>query len=273
MSEVAEAVDRLVRIEPYEVLDFATGSTVVRSGILRHDDACLVTPERGALPVFWAASGLEAFEPGITADGQESPAIGTYQFHDQNGALREGTLTGEQKRTLVARMLGTRPADTNYLVVDEVQKGGTISELTPIMRQAHGRLAIIAAQDSRPKVAAQHKNPYYTRLASNSITGIPVTVVPLPLIATDRSVLLNQLWYGGTHKAFEAAPAIESRQNTHAQLLFRALGTLVRNADFAFSPDFSTLAERLPHASPDGQLEQWVGRVVTNARARFSPTD
>ncbi len=272
MAEGATALDRMLLVTPRDALAFAMGSSVVRGSMHRYADSLLITPERGALPIFWCAEGDTDIEGPMPRVSHTSPLIGSFQYTRSDGAAAMGTLNPEQKRQSVNDTLDKYSGSSSFVILDEVQKGGTMAELTPIVRKRGAGLAIIAAQDSRTRVSREHKNKYYTQLASNSIGGVSVSVVPMPLIATDRSLLLNQLYLNGNETNLrDAKPDIILNENTDAQTIFRQLGTLVRHAGYSHSDEFLHQLGALPRQqSTDGALEQWAERVVAHTHSRIN---
>lgn len=231
-----EALDRLVRMDPTRVANFVLSTNVVRESVVTAGEALLVLPERGAMPIFWAADGHPEEESGISRDGIVRPPIGSYDYEAPDHSIRKGTLAQEQKQRVVA-LHGEELRDASrVLIIDEVQKGGTITELVNIVRKLRGKeanvLYVVAAQDSRKKVAAEQKKEDYRKMVAGNTVGVSASVVPMPLIGTDCDPLLNQLWYPGqTRIPVEFTPDIEIRPNEEAELILRTLGTAARNRE------------------------------------------
>ncbi len=239
MSEsefVPGALDRLVRMDPSRVANFILSTSVVRESVVTAGEALLVLPERGAMPIYWAADGHPVEEGRISRDGIVRPPIGSYDYEAPDHSIRKGTLAQEQKQRLVAAHSQELRDASRVLIIDEVQKGGTITELVNIVRKLRGKdanmLYVVAAQDSRKKVAAEQKKENYQRMVAGNTVGVSASVVPMPLIGTDCDPLLNQLWYPGhTRIPVEFTPPIQIHPNEEAELILRTLGTASRNRE------------------------------------------
>jgi hypothetical protein len=239
MSEseaVPGALDRLVRMDPTRVANFVLSTSVVRESVVTAGEALLVLPERGSMPIYWAADGHLTEESRICRDGIVRPPIGSYDFEAPDHTIRKGTLAQEQKQRVVSLHSQELRDASRVLIVDEVQKGGTITELVNIVRKLRGTEAnvmyVVAAQDSRKKVAAEQKKEGYQRMVAGNTAGVSASVVPMPLIGTDCDPLLNRLWYPGqTRIPVEFTPPIEIHPNEEAELILRTLGTAARNPE------------------------------------------
>jgi hypothetical protein len=151
------------------------------------------------------------------------------------------------------------------VVLDEVQGGGTSTELMYILRKTippvqHEPHLLIAALDNRPKVAANRNNPHYTKIATGNVSGVETASIPVPLIATDKESLLNSLHHEGNKKhPIEETPDITIIDNTEATELFRQLGSYSRTLDALHSRDsIGELFDRPVLEKTDAGLERWV---------------
>jgi hypothetical protein len=140
---------------------------------------------------------------------------------------------------------GFEPAKTNIRVLDEVQKGGTLSTAVRLTREIASKkgmkpfVRVVAAQDSRRRVMAESKTSPYRNLASNSIKDTPTTVVPMPMIATDRTVLLDTVLLEGAQNDWSKFPErLTVARNEKACMLFSTLGSLARNDELRHDSDF-----------------------------------
>lgn len=231
------ALDRLVRINPSQVANFLLASEVVRTAVTSAGETHTLLPERGSLPVYWAADGHPDEETSIVANGFTRLPIGSFDYYSPDTEqVEKGTLRREQKRAILKDHFAEINEAPRVLVIDEVQNGGTITEFVDIVRSFREkdspRLYVIAAQDSRAKVAKGTKKHDYLEMVTGKKDGVIATTVPMPLITTDRDPLLNQLWYNGsTRVPKELKPEIEIRDNPEAELIFRVLGTATRNRE------------------------------------------
>ncbi len=277
MSEASPgALDRLVRMNPTQVASFVLSADIVRASVTAAGEALLLLPERGALPIYWTADGYPDEEKPMAGDGVVQLPIGTFDFMSSDARELKGTLNTQQKEAVVARHRTLLTDASRILIIDEVQKGGTITELVNIVDRQRGeqpnRMYVVAAQDSRKKVSSESKTPAYQSLVVGTRKGATATVVPMPLIACDHDALLNTLWYPGkTRVPIEINPPIEIRPNNEAELIFRILGMAVRNRealedttvlDKAFS---FPLGEKASH-----RVELWREALITRLKTKVT---
>jgi len=208
---MAEAVpgaleNLILNFGPNSVMTFAHGSSVVRAALAVSEAEAGITiaPLRGAMPIVWAADGLPEVEQSSGADFLEAP-IGTFQY-DTDGLAKETSPLPPQKAEIIRGILnraievdGRDPARTSITVLDEVQQGGTLGLAATIARRV-GRsfnfaspIRVIAAQDSRTKVAKQSKSPVYTSMASNRawrVLRLQLFLWPLLLLTEHQCSIL-----------------------------------------------------------------------------------
>lgn len=269
----------VVRDNPYQLGMFATGTSIARRALasINPESTLTIVPLRGAMPIVWAAGGLDDLEPALDNTFIEVPL--TYTHHD--GSLRTASPRRNEKpgiiRAYVAQALrdGERnPADTSLMIIDEVQKGGTLGTAVEATRSVmraqgiQGDLQVIAAQDSRRKVAAQAKTKMYRNLASNSVEHARTTVVPMPLIATDRVPLLDTITLVGDARVDSGrlAEQLTVQRNHDAETLFRSIGSMARVADVRHDEGFvRTLIDQqgIQSERASARVEGWFQRFIT----------
>lgn len=270
------AFDRLVRSAPSQVANFALSSDIVRSSVASAGEVLVILPERGALPIFWAADGYSEEEKTMVVDGTITLPIGTFDFENPQGKIKKGTLSRDQKESIIGRFDSDISGADRILLIDEVQHGGTITEVVDIVNRRRGsnsskRMYVVAAQDSRKKVSSGRKKDKYQKMVSGNTEGVSANVVPMPLVATDSDALLNRLWYpGSTRVPTEIRPEIEIIENLEAQLVFRLLGMAVRNREAL--EDTSVLDDNL-FSLPLGdkasrRVEEWREVLLKRLKAR-----
>ncbi len=266
----APALDTLLYTPPQSAADFSLGASVVRASILsRPIDACIL-PERGALPVHWAADGTPVLEAPAHSPTTLllRPPIGTH-VRGSNNAMHG--INYEQKQRLVVNELVAYGLDNDgdVTLIDEVAMGGTISRITQILakyvKRSPSRLRIIAAHDTRhqqPPPGQRSKPISWSRLAANRCSAVhSTTVIPLPLIAMDKDPLLNKLVRTDSLDIDSPDIALRVEPNMPAEQLFRALGTAARlpYEQQAISQLYSTFEQQL---TPDTQYpvdpERWI---------------
>lgn len=277
LDRVPGALDKLVRLNPTQVGNFVLSANIVREAALSAGEALMILPERGAMPIYWTADGRHDDERPISRDGLLQLPIGSYDFFNLEGNLRKGTLSNEQKRAIVGRHAQVIHDAERILIIDEVQKGGTLTELVTITEDhresSPSRMYVIAAQDSRTKVAAERKVQAYQEMVAGNRGTVSANVVPMPLFSTDCDVLLNSLWYrGNTRIPSERDPSIIIRRNGEAELIFRTLGMAARNREAL--EDTTVIDDAIFHEfalgdKAAGRVEQWREMLINQLRNRF----
>ncbi|HVX56376.1 MAG TPA: hypothetical protein VHA37_01480, partial [Candidatus Saccharimonadales bacterium] len=94
MSELAVApgaLDRLVRTDPWQVTNFILSSSIVRESVKSAGEVLMVLPERGAMPIYWAADGHPTADSPIGRDGVLPLPIGSFDFETPDHELRKGS--------------------------------------------------------------------------------------------------------------------------------------------------------------------------------------
>lgn len=268
------------RQAPIMTAMFGLGSSVIRRELapLGLDSTLIVTPLRGAMPMVWSAEGVVGLEGGTDNRFLEVPT-GEYVFQDLDGSIKCLGPDRGQSQKIVRHYLDQAFADpdidpfrTELILLDEVQKGGSISTLNEIIRTEMRRrsmspyLRVIAAQDNRQRVAAQPKTESYKQLSSNSVPRTSVFVVPMPLLATDKADLLDKVVLEGRPRDLGTDPGrLTVYRNLLAETLFRTIGTMARREDIrhdeSFKWDFvngqGPMSERGSAAA-----EGWLKRLV-----------
>lgn len=278
-SSVSPLEAVVLRDTPYQVGRFAGGASIARRALatINPEKTLTIAPLRGAMPIVWAADGLSEIEPAIDNTFVEIP-IGQYVYL-RDGRLRDTSPKRDQKIGIIDTYLtqvleqdGRDPYKTSLAIVDEVQKGGTLSAAVTTARAIAGRrdflprIQVVAAQDARRKIAAEPKTEMYRELASNSVEDTDVTVIPMPLITVDRDVLLDTVRLDGTPAdSFMIATRLTVERNKPAEELFRALGSLARNGELRHDDDFIwSLVESqgLTTEKASNKVELWFARLV-----------
>jgi hypothetical protein len=265
-------------MSPTQVGNFILSADVVRTAVANAGEVLILLPERGAMPIFWAADGYADEEHTMAGNGIIQLPIGSYDFEGPDHDIKKGTLRNQHKHAIVARHSTTLKEADRLLIIDEVQKGGTITELVDIVERHRGdeqktRLYVVAAQDSRQGVSSQDKKPEYKILASGERKGAIATVVPMPLVGTDREDLLNRLWYSGnTRVPTENDPEIVIRPNYEAELIFRLLGMAVRNRE---ALEDTSLLDDSVFSLPLGEkssvrIEEWRHALIARLKTKVT---
>ncbi len=240
--------ETLLTVRPFQVVEFLDGASAIRNVLTArsHTTSTLITPLRGALPLLWATEGFEGIEPPLPVHVHEI-ALGLFKYTSHTGETRTTSPSYEQKAGLLEDLFSglSNEQVKRLLLLDEVQKGGTISTAAHIIQKilqknypSH-RLGIIAAQDSRLPVMRQPKTQTYELIASNSLDDIRTNVIPMPLIATDRDALLDGVFLSGSrHDSHLASHRFTVVRNKRAEILFRMLGSIARDPNVRHDDSF-----------------------------------
>lgn len=264
---------------------FAIGANAIRHQLasLSPDRAITITPLRGAMPMVWAAEGDIGTEGRLDNSFLELP-IGEFTYESLEGeAKTSGPNVGQKQkilRTLIDSSfenLGLDEKDASFILLDEVQKGGTLSTLNEIVRSEMRRrgmrpyLHIIAAQDIRRRVAEQPKTQSYRLLSSNSVSDTSVSVIPMPLLGTDKAALLDTVILAGDPRVTKVSPEnLTVKRNVAAENLFRGIGTIARRSDARHDPDYrwSLINDAGPLSERGAVLaESWYDHLVVKLDA------
>lgn len=215
------------------------------------DRLVLVFPWRGAGPIFWALDEFYFLEKkehlsdfaellfppiGTASDMETGKDSGGISIGEKYVHLRElfGTLLDEQPKGL-----GLKDKIRNVVIIDEVQKGGTLTQLKDamlIMREQLGfdlPISFLAIQDETIKPQVKKKVDYLEMLdgsydASYTTQAIPMTLLVdkspiLPVIISLNSEAEKQRLTSSQRSKMSAAEKRESLSNIHAEVWFRRL--------------------------------------------------
>ncbi len=275
-SGAKSPLEVVMKNTPSQMVQFLDGSTVIRNilNARNNDGRIAIAPLRGAMPFVWSSKGVTGIEQDISV--QEVPVpLGTYQNVSGEGEFRATSPTYEQKIGILKDVFNTFSDEEleRVLVLEEVQKGGTLPDVIEIInkivrkRRSEFALGIIAVQDSRQRVVRQAKTDRYEKIASNSFSPHVITnVVPMPLIATDRAPLLDSITLtGNRHDRYLSLDRFTVNRNERAEVLLRGLGTAARQADIRHDDTFmSNLVNTQGGLSElaAGRLEVWLPQLI-----------
>lgn len=269
------ALDALMRTPYDDIYNFGHASAKIRE-LLGQSEGVVVEPQRGATPLSWAACGLVDVESSPLARVTNvAIPIGTYQRFDlTTGLVRYSGSTKNTKAQLLASGLeGLSQVRDGLTIIDEVQMGGTITNLaTNALRFVTERdiptsVHVIAAEAPRYN---GHHTSVYDRMVAGIYPGVLVEAVQTPLIACDRNDLLPQIVYKGRQRAHnedEDTALFEVQSNSEAELLFRCIGTMARQPEFAHDKTSVCGVIAQLNTSFGSYVETWVDGLVE----RFSP--
>lgn len=274
-------IQALTDTHPAQVVDFLDGCSIIREslGSRKLHDAHLFLPLRGAMPIFWAASGDPSIEDQLDQPIVELP-LGIYRQDRPDGSVRITSPEGNQKHEIIRSVIGPlyhENIDMKICLLDEVQKGGTITLASSLTRNCMRRLGIkpplyvLAAQDSRARVVREKKTRNYEKMASNSAKDIDANVIAMPLIATDRNALLDTVYLSNSAAIITDASQFRVERNVGAEKLIRGIATMARCALVRY--DRSYIRELIDESggksldeSHAGKLESWVTRFVADSK-------
>lgn len=242
MIERNDVLHSLVRRSPFQTAGFFVRSGIIRNLLLERDGHVIV-PLRGAMPIFESACGNDGYEDRIPSIIHELP-IGTFHYLRNDGEPKQKSPNDAQKRVALQSVVDTIYAShgssslNRLTLLDEMQKGGTITQAARITRQALNEyrpddtMRLIVAQDNRRAVMRQTRAPGYADLATNNVHGVESSVIALPLVATDRENLLDRLELTGNgHDQNDFLSRMSVEENHDARKMFRILGSISRTAD------------------------------------------
>jgi hypothetical protein len=271
-----------------EVLDFVAGCEVIRWTIQKERADIVFFPQRGAGPIQWTVEALMANDPVEAPLFVELPIgthipINTNEEHPKPGGLKPG-----EKNNVVAEVIDELeetgfyvPGRTKLMLVDEVQKGGTISQaamsINAAMRQK-GRddmrqLSVVAVQDMRSSDTELRKTDKYKRLISNENKRFRATVVPLALFTVDRTDLLDEIWRLTTDRV-TSQDDLESQPNLASRALFRKLVEVYQKPEQAMAEIDEMRRQELASDIGATLLEEMLADFLTDPRTtRDRPSD
>lgn len=240
------AEDALAReVPPGHALDFVQGCKVFAEIIAKESPDIVFFPQRGAGPIEWTTKAFINEEKTHTPRMVDLP-LGTHiAINDETDTRHESGISGQSKIALIEEMF-TRledegayvPGESRLMLIDEVQKGGTITQAAHAIAQAMRRrgdeepLRVIAVQDSRANLIGDDRKQSYRRLAANEREGFITNVVPTTLFMVDRHYFLDAIWntLPGDHGQLDGFIINENRE---ARRMFRTLVDVFRNPEQA----------------------------------------
>lgn len=192
-------LDVFVGMQAQEVGSFIKGSQVIAAKVQHIQPDAIFIPERGARPFEWMIEAMRS--PDSPAFNYLHLPIGTHA--DVDTSKLEGVkphFKYEAIKGVVEHAIRDRGITfSRPLIIDEVQKGTTLSAATRYLldifkeKGIESVLHVIAAQDNRDGSLHFEKNEHYKDLLTNSNPQCEVSVITLPLVTTDRRSLLNTI--------------------------------------------------------------------------------
>lgn len=269
-----KALDKLLSTSPVDAAQFAMGTQAVRAAICANHPDVLIFPERGSVPIYWASEGLSDFDSGYSSRVVK-PRIGTYGMLGDNMRITgQSGLNKPQKEYLLRQSLADfEGGGYRFTLVDEVQHGGTIYTairyLKEIIPDSSKHLCVVAAQDSSRDRTNNMVSGYRRLTANRDLRVNTVTVCPMPLIATDRDVLLNQLVR--TDGAKESACVVmEVRDNECSEQIFRLMGSVAAHSlDTEISEALHNLLQDIgdTQTGKEQEISRWMNGFVRSIQS------
>lgn len=219
-------------VAPKEVADMVAGCSVVASVMAKEKPDIVFFPLRGAGPIEWVCEEALAHE-GVKMPQFVEVPLGSHADADTKHL---GGLTGTEKLQAVAETVENlvqdgsyKPGSSKLLIVDEVQKGRTITQAAEAVRRAmldHGdesMLGIVAVQDSRGQHIGDKRTQGFKRLAGNERTGFKTYVIPTPLFTVDRDKYLDVIISDTSASSGAILDRYSIAKNVESREMFRAL--------------------------------------------------
>lgn len=247
----------MLRTSRDQVRDFMLGCSEIRSAVEEIDPTHLVLPMRGSLPIAWTMEGDPSYEPPSVVNRLELP-IGTFSYSCGSDTKNTG-LNKPQKAAVISECMDVRKStldgDSRVAVIDEVQGGGTVIPLMAGVLRAcrqHTKnpVSLLAAQDSR--LDKRPKTSRYKKMVAGEVSGLQTTVVPMPLICTDRDALLDTVKLS-PHVLYSPGASYRPEdfitlRNEPSESLMRFLGSVARSPQIARDP---TAIAKFLESQPD----------------------
>lgn len=223
-----------------EVLDFIAGCETVASLIEGSRADIVLFPLRGAGPIRWCVEDFIDDRPSGKKPIFVDLPIGTHITINEREPHDAGIRPSE-KRAVIKDVLDDLerngkyiPGESRLMMVDEVQKGGTISraalEVSRAMRERgdETRLSITAVQDIRRGFVGMEKTDNFRKMVANENPRFRTSLVPLALFTVDRASMLDQIWKLPSGRV-TAADDLEVQPNEPARRMFKALIAVYKN--------------------------------------------
>jgi len=260
------------RTDPHQFLDFLHGVNRIGDEMARSAPDVVFFPQRGAGPISWVLrTMIESDHIASSAAFVELP-IGTHTAPDG----QQKGLKGSEKTNLIEGVLDAiekekgAVSDMRFMLIDEVQKGGTITAATQKLRSAlrhHDAtepLAVIAAVDSRIDRRLSPLVPRYTTMLGDTED---IHQVSLPLFTVDCTALLDCIIVA------EQGAVVEHRtiQNVISRKLFGLLTEVIVD-----DAEFSRGIEEAHRAEPNTKTAENILDMVTEPaedRPRTTPPE
>ena len=277
--ESQRAIDAMTGGASYlEALDFVAGCEMIAQAITKERAGVVFFPQRGAGPMEWTIEALAKTAP----VPQETPLfvdlpIGTHiTINDEHPG--QAGITPSEKAAVVQDTFQELvdsgcyiPGETRLMLVDEVQKGGTISraalEISKAMR-AYGddaKLSVVAVQDNRNDLVGMEKTEGFRIMASNASKYCRTSVVNMALFMVDRTVLLDQIWKLSGGKV-SSQDDFEMQPNDDARRMFRTLVEVYRRPKEALEELEGVRREVLAEDIGDTVLQSALVEAMTDPR-------
>ncbi len=238
------AADILTRELPHKTAyNFINSCALVADAIDKRHPNFVFIPLRGAGPIQWV---VEEF---IEGAGKKMPEfvelpIGT---HTSGDSRKPSGIGGLQKRQLIQETIDRlasrpdenhryKPGESRVVLIDEVQKGGTITQAAQALHDAiadvrekagiktwnkdRDDIYILAAQDSRSAVQKDRKSSYMKLLAGRE--GFSTIPIPTIMFMVDRPEFLDEIVKVGEGPVTSLSD-FEIKRNHVARHLFKTM--------------------------------------------------
>ncbi len=234
-TQPQRTADVLTREVPFvHAMDFVGACAVFAEVIEKENPGIVFFPQRGAGPIEWTTEVL------MEASGKRLPVfsdlpIGTHISINGDKPEHTSGIRPNQKKALIEQTFDDLleaglyvPGQSGVMLIDEVQKGGTISQASRLIRQTmykHGDtgiLTVVAAQDSRNKMLGDDRTEAYRKLVANERAGFKTTTVPTAMFMVDRHQFLDEILRTSDGKEVSLDDFI-MRDNETARRAFRTL--------------------------------------------------
>lgn len=248
LSQPPRSADVLTREIPHsEALDFVSACNVLAAIFAKEAPDVVFIPQRGASPMQWTTSAL------LGEYGKRQPVyaelpLGTHTLGSalNTNPTRQSGLNNEEKQKVIHDCIQKlknsgqyTPGKSKLMLVDEVQKGGTITQATRLIKDSmvthndDSILTVVAIQDSRNGLIGSNRTASYNRLASNQTQGVKTYVQPSALFMVDVRAFLDTILSTESEPGMHSLADLVTVENINARRTFKALARVYANPELA----------------------------------------
>jgi|GEM_PF-2417371 len=234
-------LDVLNRSIPHaDALDFVRSCEVLDKLVSEIEPDIVIYPARGAGPIRWTMEAIADISGNTGGPLNVDLPIGTNIGVD--GKMKG--ISGQDKLRVCAELIKSLydkelyiPGKSRVMVVDEVQKGGTILQAAEAIKTAMWNsgapektpLNVVAFQDTRKGLNEVRRTSAYGKLTSNSLHGLRATALPTSMFMVDVVSFLDKIEH--TDEDPVSISNLRLVKNQAARTIFPALVQVKRHPE------------------------------------------